>query len=63
MQVFIFRGGSSIIKFFLFRSCLFLFVLHFLSEFSLDDGKCQIEKEESTDENNGVEVDNDPHSN
>ena len=63
MHVLIFWWSRSIIKFFLFGSSSLFFVLHFLCKFCFNNGKGQVKQEESSNENDWVEVDDYPNTN
>jgi hypothetical protein len=60
--ILILTAGRSIIKFLLLFhwTSIFLLILHFLGEFCLDDGKGEIQKEESADKDDRIEVYKDP---
>lgn len=60
--IFILATWCGVIKLFLFlnRSSIFLLICHFFCELSFDNGKGKVEQEEGADENDWVEVDEDP---
>ena len=64
LNIIVFAALSCIVQLLLlYWPCILLLIIHFLSELSLNDGKCQIEQEESSDKDDRVEVDHDPGAN
>jgi len=61
LLVFVFTARGCIVKLlFLWRAWVLLLGIHFFGELSLDNGKSEIQKEKGTNEDDWIEVNEDP---